>query len=150
MIMRKRGGGGRKHGSGGTVDAADDLDEGVFVDKATRARRQREAELTTVTMDDFKKQIMEVSAPRRLSPHSSHRRDPCVCGPVNPEAISGTSSATPLVAVDRSALPRRVGCVWVRRREGAEFSRGVGADRSTSRTRRCCCGARARASSRIG
>lgn len=66
VIVRKRGGGGggRKHGGGGTVDA-DDLYEDVFVDKATRARRQREAELTTVTMDDFKKQIMEV---RTVSP----------------------------------------------------------------------------------
>ena len=40
--------------------AGDEVEEGVYVDKATRARRQREAELTTVTMDDFKKQIMEV------------------------------------------------------------------------------------------
>jgi hypothetical protein len=42
------------------VVAGDEVEEGVYVDKATRARRQREAELTTVTMDDFKKQIMEV------------------------------------------------------------------------------------------
>jgi hypothetical protein len=66
VIVKKRGGGGggRKHGSGDPADV-DDFDEDVFVDKATRARRQREAELTTVTMDDFKKQIMEV---RTVSP----------------------------------------------------------------------------------